>query len=883
MADERFKGDANFKAGGVVGGYSSGDAIGASSVTLIALRIDSTTGRLLVDTDTSTAVVDNEAVDATDTGNLVLGTDGSNYQILAVDSNGHLQVDILSGGGGTEYSEDAATPATISGLAVMMERDDALSTVTPAENDWLALRGTAEGALWTQDFNSDALLSDTNAMVVDLAAIEVLLGTIDADTGAIKTAVEVIDNAISGNEMQVDIVADGAGLATDAKLDTIITALQLIDDAIYVDDADWTDSTSKHMLVGGLYQSSPQTVTDGDVAPLLISNQGRLQVDLVGIPDLMLGTDFSNVFGTASLVDGSNHIQVDIAADSASLATSANQTTIIGHVDGIEGLLTTIDADTGAIKTAVEVIDNAISGNEMQVDLVGSVPAGTNVIGKVRLVTATGDEVTEDTDDSVKITIVADDVGIGGGTQYAEDAAHVSGNTGTMALVVRNDTLAALAGTDGDYAPLQVNASGALYIDVADGGVLESAVDGLEALLTTIDADTGAIKTAVELIDNAISGSEMQVDIVSGNVTNAGTFAVQVDGDALTALQLIDNIVEVEDTAHSSGDSGVMALAVRNDTLAALAGTDGDYAPLQVNASGALYIDVADGGVLEGLVDGIEGLLTTIDADTGAIKTAVEIIDNAISGSEMQVDVVASLPAGTNAIGKLAANSGVDIGDVDVTSIVPGTAATNLGKAEDAAHSSGDTGVMALAVRNDVLATLAGADGDYAPLQVDPDGALYVTGSVEHDTADDGAPMKIGGRAQSPTAAVDEVADNDRVDALFDRQGRLAVWMGYDVKSADINDATSGNNTIVAAAGAGICIAVIGYHLISDGTVDYRWEDGAGGTAFTGQLPLLVNLGMSVGYGFQPMWKGTANTLLNLELSAAVNVHGQVSYVEMTD
>ena len=57
------------------------------------------------------------------------------------------------------------------------------------------------------------------------------------------------------------------------------------------------------------------------------------------------------------------------------------------------------------------------------------------------------------------------------------------------------------------------------------------------------------------------------------------------------------------------------------------------------------------------------------DTLIAAIKTAVELIDNAISGSEMQVDVVASLPAGTNAIGKLAANTGVDIGDVDVTSV----------------------------------------------------------------------------------------------------------------------------------------------------------------------------------------------------------------------
>lgn len=82
------------------------------------------------------------------------------------------------------------------------------------------------------------------------------------------------------------------------------------------------------------------------------------------------------------------------------------------------------------------------------------------------------------------------------------------------------------------------------------------------------------------------------------------------------------------------------------------------------------------------------------------------------------VTISAALPAGTNAIGKLAANSGVDIGDVDVTSIIPGTGATNLGKAEDAAHTSADTGVMALGVRRDTLAAGAGTDGDYEAIPV---------------------------------------------------------------------------------------------------------------------------------------------------------------------
>jgi hypothetical protein len=44
-----------------------------------------------------------------------------------------------------------------------------------------------------------------------------------------------------------------------------------------------------------------------------------------------------------------------------------------------------------------------------------------------------------------------------------------------------------------------------------------------------------------------------------------------------------------------------------------------------------------------------------------------------VSGSEIQADIVGALPAGTNAIGKLAANSGVDIGDVDILSIAAGS------------------------------------------------------------------------------------------------------------------------------------------------------------------------------------------------------------------
>ena len=75
----------------------------------------------------------------------------------------------------------------------------------------------------------------------------------------------------------------------------------------------------------------------------------------------------------------------------------------------------------------------------------------------------------------------------------------------------------------------------------------------------------------------------------------------------------------------------------------------------------------------------------------------------------------------------------VEVAEMAVTSVIPGTAATNLGKAEDAAHASGDVGVMSLAVRDDTPAGLA-ADGDYIPLTTDDKGTLwthkYKSGSV---------------------------------------------------------------------------------------------------------------------------------------------------------
>jgi len=127
--------------------------------------------------------------------------------------------------------------------------------------------------------------------------------------------------------------------------------------------------------------------------------------------------------------------------------------------------------------------------------------------------------------------------------------------------------------------------------------------------------------------------------------------------------------------------------------------------------------------------------------------------------------------------------------DVDVTRVIPGTTATALGKAEDAAHSSADVGVAALAVRRDVAAVGSGTDGDYSTLNVDATGRLWAhvetvdavipgTGATNLGKAEDAAHTSadVGVMALSVrqnTAAATSGTDADYQPLITDAQGQL--------------------------------------------------------------------------------------------------------------
>lgn len=337
-------------------------------------------------------------------------------------------------------------------------------------------------------------------------------------------------------------------------------------------------------------------------------------------------------------------------------------------------------------------------------------------------------------------------------------------------------------------------------------------------------------------------------------------------------------------------DNVVLNAGTGGDTVAAddVGGVKYQVVKVAVGADGAASlvsnsnpVPVSDaGGALT--VDGTVAATQSGTWNVGTVTTvttvsAVTAISNA-------------LPAGTN-----------NIGDVDVLSVVPGTGATALGKAVDSAAGATDTGVALLAVRDDALTTLTPADGDYVPLRTDSTGALHVriSGGGVSGIVDDAAftpgtteLVPVGFHADETSA--DSVNEGDLGAARMSLDRKIYTIAHHETSTiyqngtartpgfAIIDAATSGDNTLLAAQGAGNKIRVHQLFLVAAGTTTVRFESGAGGTALTGQMNLVANTGFSLPYSPVGWFETAANALLNLELSAAVSVDGCFTYTVVT-
>jgi len=183
----------------------------------------------------------------------------------------------------------------------------------------------------------------------------------------------------------------------------------------------------------------------------------------------------------------------------------------------------------------------------------------------------------------------------------AEDSAVISGQDVQMAGAYRQDTLATDTSADGDASFTKVNAKGEQYVIDKDGN----------ALLTTIDADTGLILADTNLMVTDLAAIEVlltQIDVDTSNISSNSDLIVTdlaaievlltsidadtatIAGDTTSMDATLTALSKAEDSAHGSGDQGIQILAVRTDTEQSLVSAEFDYGSLQIDSLGRLRV-----------------------------------------------------------------------------------------------------------------------------------------------------------------------------------------------------------------------------------------------------------------------------------------------------
>lgn len=127
--------------------------------------------------------------------------------------------------------------------------------------------------------------------------------------------------------------------------------------------------------------------------------------------------------------------------------------------------------------------------------------------------------------------------------------------------------------------------------------------------------------------------------------------------------------------------------------------------------------------------------------------------------------------------------------------------------------------------------------------------------------------------------SVQELAIGARVDAIY-----ASAYDELVVKRAGFLATASGDNTVIAAV-TGKSILVLSFQVVAAGAVGVRWMDGAGAfltgaATAAGRYLLAANQALTEQdpYG---LFKTGAGQALIFNTSAAVNVPGRLTYVEV--
>jgi hypothetical protein len=669
-----------------------------------------------------------------------LAADGDRIP-LSIDSSGAVRV--TGGGGGTQYTE-ADTDASITGTAILWEdTSDTLRSVSAAKP--LPVTCATCSGTGVQHIDDAAFTPATDdgvpifGMFDDVAPDSVNEG----DGGVVRMSgnrnlyVQIRDNA--GNERGLNIDSSGALAIGTVPSNMSVNIAQI---------AGSTASATNPLFVRPTDGTTAQTWSAldldsgaGTVTRIAVGVAGAASGGPVAIP----GTTANGLTVDVTRVQGTVTVDSELTAASALADATANPTVpaIAAYVMAYNGSTwdrarssTITEATQDGALTIASTVGNV---NVLRASTTAPTSVSANDDAVLQWGLRTGATVTTPFDS--------------GGTDMTDTTNH--------AIKVNIVAGSAAGGTSSNFgSAFPGTGTGAGF---SDGTNMQGA--------RVVDADTGA-GTAYTLLSNLVRrASGGPVELI-GSSTSANSIPVVIASDqaavTVAATNLSTNLAQVGGTnTVTGGVSGLLAVAGNVAHDAAVTAN-----PLLMGgyASAAAPTDVsADGDAVRAwfLRSGAQVTQPTFSGTLAAVN------NGAASAGTLRVTVA------NDSTGILAS-----IGTI-TTSITPGTSAGHLGKAEDAAHSSGDTGVMILTKRTDSAATSAGTDGDYATLNTDASGRLWVNcatgcgGSGGTSIADNGA-FTFGTTTITPAGGVfDDVATNavtENSSAAFRMSSRREMY-----------------------------------------------------------------------------------------------------------
>ncbi len=262
-----------------------------------------------------------------------------------------------------------------------------------------------------------------------------------------------------------------------------------------------------------------------------------------------LGYDRTNGVARSLLVDANGKLEV-------------NNSDIELNTDGLETLIGATNTTLGLAEAHLGTIDTNIGNAEAHL---GNIDTGVDVL--------------EACCGSNKVNV---NISSGGITGFATETTlnNAEVHLGTIDTNIANAE-AHLGTIDTNIANAEAHLGN---IDTYQSTIVGH-LDGVETLITSTNSkiDTfDAVLDASLVKQTNIETKLGEIDSVLDNI--------KVDTEAIeTAVETLDDIVLSEDTAHNTGDKGVMTLAVRQSTQADF-GADGDYVPLSINDDGELRV-----------------------------------------------------------------------------------------------------------------------------------------------------------------------------------------------------------------------------------------------------------------------------------------------------